>query len=280
LIAGIILFEGVFNGSSQPAMQSVELITPGEILGDLPKGPGHGLGQYTPPTDAGPPEASLPAPSDKTFTPEESTAPVPTPKPAVTTASDPNEIKIPKKTALKKPAAAAAVKPATTAKPTVQASAAPSASDIRRRLAAALKAAEGSGDGTPSGDGKPAGGGTGELKYGRLGSPDGSPFGVAGGRGKGTPFWWYYQQVHDRMYEAWEQPGQALNWDKKIMATVLIRVARDGTITDVSLKMPSGNKIMDDSALQAARKVQRLDPLPEGLGGATADITVNFQLEG
>jgi TonB family protein len=102
---------------------------------------------------------------------------------------------------------------------------------------------------------------------------------VAGGVGKGSPFWWYYQQVHDRLYEGWEQPGEALNWDKRIVTTLSIRVARDGRVVAVILKNSSGNRLMDDSALTAANSVPKLDPLPEGLGGEFADILVNFRLE-
>ncbi len=152
-----------------------------------------------------------------------------------------------------------------------------SAGSIRQRFASALASAEG---GTPGGDNRPAGGGTGESKYGRLGSPDGSPDGIAGGIGKGSPFWSYYLQIHDRMYEAWEQPGQAVGFDKKLVATVLLRIARDGRIEGVRLQHSSGNKLMDDSAVTAAHSVPRLDPLPEGLGGDFAEISVNFRLEG
>ena len=151
-----------------------------------------------------------------------------------------------------------------------------SADAVRQRLASALQAQEG---GTPYGDNKPTGGGTGVSQYGHLGSPDGAENGVAGGIGKGSPFWWYYQHVHDRLYEAWDQPGEALNWDKRVVTTLSIRVARDGRVVAVILKNASGNKLMDNSVLEAANSVPRLDPLPEGLGGAFADILVNFRLE-
>jgi TonB family protein len=62
---------------------------------------------------------------------------------------------------------------------------------------------------------------------------------------------------------------------------VQLRVARDGTITDVSLRFASGSKVMDASVLAAARKVQRLDPPPDNLvWGDVANITVDFQVEG
>ena len=127
------------------------------------------------------------------------------------------------------------------------------------------------------GDGKEAGGGKGTS--GRIGSPTGSPDGMVGGVGQGSPFWQYYQHVHDQMYEAWEQPGDSLS--QKLVAKVLIRVARDGTIADAALRNSSGNKLMDDSALTAARKVQRLEPPPDALvKGAFAEITIDFQVEG
>jgi TonB family protein len=81
------------------------------------------------------------------------------------------------------------------------------------------------------------------------------------------------------MYDAWSQSGSSL--DKKLMTSVWLRIARDGSITDVSLKNSSGNRAMDESVLEAARKVLRLDPPPSGLiEGDTAKVSVEFQVEG
>jgi TonB family protein len=296
LIGGIVLFEGVINNARSNAPTPVELITPADILGDLPKGEGQGRGNYAPP----PPEAaSEPAtttagPTAPPAAPEEPVAPkakAPPPE-----SKSPDEVAIPKKPTTKevKKTTDAPVKKAVTSaksttntvkavastKPATKSGAsgtAESATSIRQRFASALASAEG---GTPGGNNRPAGGGTGESKYGRLGSPDGSADGIAGGIGKGSPFWSYYMQIHDRMYEAWEQPGQAVGFDKKLVATVLLRIARNGRIEGVRLQHSSGNKLMDDSAVTAAHSVPRLDPLPEGLGGDFAEISVNFRLEG
>jgi outer membrane biosynthesis protein TonB len=318
LIGALVLGEAFIAHDHDSAPSVVDLITPADILGDLPKGNGYGRGAYTPPkpssgnTGAGP--------SENVLTPEEQPAPaqpavktsaptVKTPAPAPKAAAvEPGEIAIPKKSAPTKktvatttstksaktasknsgPAATAVItakasntaktttKPASAKSGTSDGNGAGSADAIRQRLASALQVQEG---GTPYGDNKPAGGGTGVSKYGHLGSPDGAENGVAGGVGKGSPFWWYYQQVHDRLYEGWEQPGEALNWDKRIVTTLSIRVARDGRVVAAILKNPSGNKLMDDSALAAANGVPKLDPLPEGLGGEFADILVNFRLE-
>ncbi len=263
LVVTIAVVDGFISNARSNESVPVELIIPGDIFGDHPVGPGDGKGAYTPPPPAPAPVTANPT----AMSADETVAPVAKP------VADPGEIKIPVKPV--KPVVKTTLKPAVKAATKAATPAAPSAGDIRARLTGALKAAGNSG--TQYGDNRPAGGG--KATSGVYGSPNGSANGIPGGQGAGTPFWWYYQSVHDRMYEAWEQPGQAVNWDKKLMAMVALRVARDGRILDVTLRGSSGNRIMDDSAVGAARKVPRLGPLPDGLGGDTAEITVNFQLE-
>jgi outer membrane biosynthesis protein TonB len=305
VMIGALVLCGAFiprDQNSQPIM--IEL-TPAAPLGDQPKGSGYGLGAYTPASGRG---ETVPAkapqrgsgngsggPSENVLTPEEQAVPPKSamkalaPKPAPV---EPGEIAVPKKGAPTKKTATASANSGVAAKTgnTTRTAAKPvsaksgtgggtgpgSANAIRQRLASALQAQEG---GTPYGDNKPAGGGTGVSQYGHPGSPDGAENGVAGGIGKGSPFWWYYQQVNDRMYEAWDQPVEALNWDKRIVTTLSIRVARDGRVVAVMLKNSSGNRLMDDSVFAGANSVPRLDPLPEGLGGEFADILVNFRLK-
>ncbi len=104
---------------------------------------------------------------------------------------------------------------------------------------------------------------------------------MIGGIGKGTPYWWYYEHIRQRMYEAWDRPGQAADLRKGMMATITVTVAQDGRVLDVKLTGRSGSALMDESALAAARRVERLNPLPDGFAkGVTADIAVNFELEG
>jgi TonB family protein len=295
LIGGIVLFEGVFNSARSNAPVPIEVITPADILGDLPKGTGTGRGNYAPPTEPAGDRVTTTTDSSTPSPPAEEKV-APAPKVAATEASDPNEIAIPKKRQIVKEAkkstdasvkkAAAndklTEKPKTVAKKTDStvksaSSATESAASIRQRFASALAAADG---GTPGGDNRAPGGGSGESKYGRLGSPDGAADGIAGGVGKGSPFWSYYLHVHDVMYEAWDQPGQSAEIDKKLVTTVLLRVARNGRIEGVQVEHSSGNQLMDASALAAVHSVPRLDPLPEGLGGDFAEISVNFRLEG
>lgn len=298
LIAGIVCWEEFLPHGPDTA-ESVELITPADILGDLPAGPGHGRGAYAPPQAPAAAEPSAGA-SDSAVPDDETPAPQPKAATAAREAEahDPDEIAISKKKTIeaqKKVAKAAelakaklalkqkllaeekAAMKARQAAAAAGASPTETAEQIRERFAKALQDSGDGKDGTPYGDGQTAGGGSG--KSNRIGSPDGSPDGVAGGVGQGSPYWQYYQGVHDLMYEAWEQPGSVI--DKTLVATVMIRIARDGSIASVELPRSSGNRLMDDSALAAARKVEHLEPPPDGLlKGSTANITVDFQVEG
>jgi protein TonB len=149
-----------------------------------------------------------------------------------------------------------------------------SATEIARRLRNAVASA----GGTQYGDGTTAGGGSGRSS--RIGSPLGAENGMIGGvNGPGSANWPYYMHVRERMYEAWGQPGGVS--DRGLVAVVQIRVARDGSILDATLKRSSGNRAMDLSALEAARKVKLLEPPPSALvQGSAAEISIDFKMEG
>jgi len=300
VIAALIGWEQFLSDvtGARPSSEIIEA----DILGELPAGTGTGRGEYKAPEPPGnPPPAAPAAPEPAQNLPADEAA-APEPKTVALPKTDPNEIAIPKKTTAKKPVAetkptavatgkksatetnhlavATGKKPVTTAKNTAGSSTSTgtgkgsSAEDIKNRFAQALGS---SATGTPYGDGKPAGGGTG--KSGKIGSPNGTADGVVGGIGQGTPNWQYYQHIHDVLYEAWEQPATAL--DKRLITTVALRIARDGSVTEATVKIGSGNKLMDDSVLAAVHKVPRLDPPPDALvRGAFAVIAVNFQVEG
>ena len=97
-----------------------------------------------------------------------------------------------------------------------------------------------------------------------------------GGAGLPNPFAWYFNRVFEEMYAAWQPP---FGLGEGLRTQILIRVEKNGIITKVSLAASSGNKSMDDSALAAANQVKKLPPLPDGLGGSFAEITVNFKVQ-
>ncbi len=102
--------------------------------------------------------------------------------------------------------------------------------------------------------------------------------GGGGGGGADSPVAWYYAMVKQIMYEAWQQPSGLANAGNPI-ATVTIRVKRDGTISDWQMSRPSGNKIMDDSVKRAVQAVRRLKPLPPQFIGPSQDISIEFELQ-
>lgn len=106
------------------------------------------------------------------------------------------------------------------------------------------------------------------------------PAGPSGGTPSSDDFpGWYYQDVYERFHAAWEQPGVgAVPHGTK--ATVRIRVARDGAVTQRRLTGRSGNQVMDDSIERAMNTVQRLRPLPDTYRGAHRDIDIEFELTG
>jgi TonB family protein len=295
LIAGLVVWETFTPKNSEEIV--VEMITPAALLGDLPVGPGRGTGAHRAPEPVAAPLPTQPAGGAD----DEREAPAPAPATVARTVAQPisrpvpiapNDVAIPTKTNVRPtPVRTTATNTGTTTSRRTQTGASSattktakttggtrgaSADDFRKRFASALGSSEG---GSALGDGRPAGGGDGSKKYGRLGHPDGTADGVVGGLGKGSPNWQYFLHVHDRMYDAWEKPNELL--DKNLKATVLLEIAPDGTINDVRLKRSSGNKVMDDTAMAAARRVPRLNPPPSSLlKGAEAPVTVDFELEG
>ena len=101
---------------------------------------------------------------------------------------------------------------------------------------------------------------------------------MVGGIGQGTPNWQYYKHVSDVLHEAWEQPGTVNA--KDLVTTIKLKIGRDGSIVEATVKLGSGNKLRDDSVLAAVRKVPRLDPPPDVLvRGEFAVIGVDFREE-
>jgi TonB family protein len=111
----------------------------------------------------------------------------------------------------------------------------------------------------------------------------GNGTGGAGGNGADPATIDAYQTlIHDRFYGLWEQPTAEIPEDQrsKFTTTLKITIQRDGTISDFSLAHPSGNPVMDQSVLDAAAKVIKIAPIPEGMGSAKGyTVNINFEVE-
>lgn len=91
------------------------------------------------------------------------------------------------------------------------------------------------------------------------------------------PFAWYLSRVRTIMYKAWQQPS-ALSGKSGLITRVMIRVQRDGQITQRKMIRSSGNVLMDTSVMNAVKSVNRIQELPAGFGNAHKDITIDFEL--
>jgi TonB family protein len=85
----------------------------------------------------------------------------------------------------------------------------------------------------------------------------------------------YYQSIHDKIMAVWHPPGEIDG--STVNPIVRIHVNRDGSVPpdEVVLVRSSGNKAIDAVALDAARKLNSLPPLPSA---CKPDIPITFNL--
>ena len=219
-----------------------------------------------PPSEIVLPEATPPPATPKPATPKPATPKPQTPKPATPKPATPKPT-TPKVTPKPTPASPKPTpnKPAATKAPT-----SPSEkpkSTPATKVAAAKSAASEKTSAAKAGSGTNTGTGKGAGKAG-------------GGGGSGTnEFAWYYEMLDDRFTSRWEQPLSIVRSTQAFVTTLKIRIAKDGTIQLREIANSSGNPLMDESVLAAAKKVESVEPLPAGLGGDTYEVNIQFKLD-
>ena len=232
------------------------------------------------------PEVPVPTPPpEQKIAPSEIVEPKPTPVPATPKPATPKPAT--PKPATPKPATPkpATPKPATPKSKETKATPKPSASPKPAASPKPNATPEGKAKASPSPE-KPKG----QTGEGKVGTKDGKPDDPGGsGSGKGTgktgsgsggisQFGWYTDMLHDRYYSRWEQP---VGIGQDVIATVKLRIMKDGTIAKHDLVKSSGNPQMDESVMSAVEKVKQIDPLPAGLGnGEYFDLNVAFKVGG
>jgi TonB family protein len=94
-----------------------------------------------------------------------------------------------------------------------------------------------------------------------------------------SQFGWYHDLIHDRFFGLWDQPTSIVG-SAKFTTTLRITIAADGRISNFSVVRSSGNVVMDDSVLAAARRVSRIDAPPSSLlKGGSYTVNINFELD-
>ncbi len=99
-----------------------------------------------------------------------------------------------------------------------------------------------------------------------------------GGTDENFPFAWYISLIEGKVVNNWK-PRQ-LGFGKRaiVSCTVHFRVARNGTVSQVTLVRNSGVGVFDRESLRAV-KTTKLPPLPPQYKGASLGITFIFNLE-
>ncbi len=89
----------------------------------------------------------------------------------------------------------------------------------------------------------------------------------------------YYTQLWERIRRHWILPEVLVKNPRGLVAVVVMRIRRDGSLEKVWLEQSSGNPRFDASALRAARQAAPYPPLPSGLRQSVHEVGVRFRPE-
>ncbi len=125
---------------------------------------------------------------------------------------------------------------------------------------------------------------TGDADAGPQRSPDGISFGtgsVGGVPGIGSaafPYDYYRSALRSILQSHWRRPVTPEGLAATVTCEVGFTILRTGIIQDARVVQPSGNAILDQSALRAVYDSNPLPPLPAQYGQASVAASVVFEL--
>jgi TonB family protein len=97
------------------------------------------------------------------------------------------------------------------------------------------------------------------------------------GIGGGEAFAGYRDVVFSAYYHAWITPDNAAS--RMASADAKVTIARDGNIISAELVRPSDDKALDNSVLEALRRVTKLAPFPASTRDTQRTFVIRFNLE-
>lgn len=92
------------------------------------------------------------------------------------------------------------------------------------------------------------------------------------------PFDWYLSRLDGLIKRNWDPRQHNFGKQAILSCAVHFQIARNGTVSQVTLVRNSGVGIFDRDALRAAQTT-RMPPLPPQFTGSSLGVTVNFNLE-
>lgn len=85
----------------------------------------------------------------------------------------------------------------------------------------------------------------------------------------------YFASVITRLEPHWKSPVH-MTWSKDLVATVVIRIAKDGTIIDQFFEQKSGDRLFDQFVLKALRDGSSLPPIPAAMQKSNIELGLRF----
>ena len=85
----------------------------------------------------------------------------------------------------------------------------------------------------------------------------------------------YYASVFSRLEPHWKSPVH-MTWGKDLAATIVIRIAKDGTIIDQFFEQRSGDRLFDQFVLKALQDGSPLPPIPAALQKNNVELGLRF----
>jgi protein TonB len=92
--------------------------------------------------------------------------------------------------------------------------------------------------------------------------------------GQPFPYPWYLKQISERLDAKWNPPAE---FSPDTVCVVDFVVHRDGQISDIEMKNPSGDSTFDVLAQRAVLYANPLPPLPNGYQEETLNVHMKFQ---
>jgi TonB family protein len=100
----------------------------------------------------------------------------------------------------------------------------------------------------------------------------------SGSGGDGGAMSRYHSHIRDRFHENWVQPTSVFSNTSGFVTTVEITIEKSGAIKTVRLVKSSGNPVVDESVMLAARNVQQINSLPSAAPRVPYVVTIDFEL--
>lgn len=88
------------------------------------------------------------------------------------------------------------------------------------------------------------------------------------------PFTYYVNQIRKKIVENWMW---AHNYPGTLKTVVYFRILRDGSVVDLKIKEPSGNRIYDNLCLRAVELAKPFPPLPAGFNEDYLGVFFEFK---